>query len=266
MARHYCFTSFDVEAPKMGADVRYLVFQRERCPSTGKEHWQGYVEFTTVKKFTGAGLAISQTSVHFEKRAGTRDQARTYCMKEDSRLWGPYEYGTWIKGQGARSDVKSVADCVKEGWNDNEIANEFPREYMRMAKGISLLRAALTEKRRWKTNVEIYWGPTGTGKSLLAHEQYPDAYIYTGMNGWWDGYDGQEDVIVEDFRPSFWSCDFMLRICDRYPMRVNIKGSSAEFVAKNLIFTSNLNPTEWYPEQMKAVMRRVDFCELVDGS
>lgn len=51
-----------------------------------------------------------------------------------------------------------------------------------------------------KLNNEYHWGATGLGKSRLVREKYPDAYI-KGNNIWWDGYDGQPDVIIEEFGP-----------------------------------------------------------------
>lgn len=250
----------------MGELVRYVVFQREICPETGKEHWQGYAELFKPCRIKQAQTALGIPKAHMEKRMGTRDQAREYCMKEDSRLWGPYELGEWIAGgQGARNDVKTVADMVAGGATDREVAEYAPATFMRMSRGIRELRSALSEKRDWKPNVEIYWSPgSETGKSLLAHDQYPDAFTMTDEKGWWDGYDCHEDVIVDDFRPHMWSGSFMLKLIDRYPMRVPIKGSSANFVAKNIIFTSNEDPAGWYKDIWPHIKRRCAYIMKVE--
>jgi len=48
--RSYCFTSFNETEPKFQEGVRYLIFQKEKCPETKRTHYQGYAEFT--KKIT----------------------------------------------------------------------------------------------------------------------------------------------------------------------------------------------------------------------
>lgn len=266
-SRHYCFTSFDDEAPTKGSKVRYLVYQWEECPETKKNHWQGYAEFSAPVRLSAAKKELGLTKAHLEKRRGTREQARDYCMKEDSRLDGPYEEGTWSSGgQGKRNDVERVADMVKQGASEKDIAEEHPTTYMRMYRGIRELKNVLTEKRTWKPNVEVYWGPTGTGKSLIAAECYPNAFRMTDEKGWWDGYDGHEDVIIDDFRPGWWSLTNMLNLLDRGEMRVPIKCGSKQFVAKNIIITSNIDPRLWYTNEKQAtaaIMRRINHCEKI---
>jgi len=261
MSRHYVFTSYQDECPEMNENVRYLVYQREICPDSNREHWQGYAEFHKPMRVLGAQKELGIPKAHMEKRHGSRDEARDYCMKEESRLWGPYEHGEWkAGGQGKRNDIADVAEMVKEGATDREIAELYPAVYMKMNRGVKELRSALSVPRNWMPNVEVYWGVTGTGKSKLAMEMYPNAFVMSDEKGWWDGYDGQEDVVLNDFRPDWWGASFMLNLLDRYPMRVPIKGSSANFVGRNIIITTNKNPKDWYPEYAPHILRR---CEII---
>ena len=48
---------------------------------------------------------------------------------------------------------------------------------------------------------EYHWGASGTGKSRSVRERYPDAYIKSN-NVWWDGYNDEETVIIEEFGPN----------------------------------------------------------------
>ena len=59
---------------------------------------------------------------------------------------------------------------------------------------------------------------------------------------WWDGYHGEKTVIFDDFKGSSMRLhDFQL-IVDRYPVKVETKGSTVELSATRLVFTSNKHP------------------------
>lgn len=58
----------------------------------------------------------------------------------------------------------------------------------------------------------------------------------------------------------------MLRWLDRYPVRVEVKGSSRPLVATKFWITSNVEPRKWYPdldlETIDALMRRLVVTEF----
>ena len=117
--RNACFTSFNVDklaGLKENLDpnlVDYCVWQVERCPETDRLHIQGYLELKKPARFTGIKKILGDQSVHIEPRRGTRSEARDYCRKNESRVEGPYEFGTWREQtQGKRSDLDSVYDRV----------------------------------------------------------------------------------------------------------------------------------------------------------
>jgi len=63
----------------------------------------------------------------------------------------------------------------------------------------------------------------------------------------------------------------MLQLLDRYPLRVEVKGSSVPFVSRRIIITSNASPDEWYPNirDRTPLMRRITSVTsfpLVDGT
>lgn len=101
-ARNVVFTRFladnqegqDVLDPSLWPDVAYVCWQLELCPKTSRLHHQGYVEFVGQKTWSWiqANCEGLETA-HFEQRHGSQADARRYCMKEESRLDGPYEYG-----------------------------------------------------------------------------------------------------------------------------------------------------------------------------
>ena len=49
--RNWVFTEFGEEPPEF--DCKFLAYQREQCPETGRLHWQGYVCFANPMGLKG---------------------------------------------------------------------------------------------------------------------------------------------------------------------------------------------------------------------
>lgn len=88
---------------------------------------------------------------------------------------------------------------------------------------------------------------------------------------WWDGYNGQQTVVFDDYRP--WWCPFsyLLGLLDRYPIKVQTKGGWINFVPAKIIITTPLDIESTFAnfrteEDIKQVKRRVHrvvhFCSL----
>lgn len=112
----------------------------------------------------------------------------------------------------------------------------------------------------------VFWGPTGTGKSRRAWDEAGmDAYAKDPRTKFWCGYQGQQHVVLDEFRGGI-DIAHLLRWLDRYPVRVEIKGSSRPLAAIKFWITSNLNPDDWYKETdyetMEALKRRMEVVNL----
>lgn len=66
--------------------VRYICFQVEKCPDTGRLHLQGYIELYRQFRLKGLKELLDCHDAHCEPRRGTRQEAMEYCKKDDSRL------------------------------------------------------------------------------------------------------------------------------------------------------------------------------------
>lgn len=111
--------------------------------------------------------------------------------------------------------------------------------------------------------VFVFWGATGTGKSRRAWlEAGDDAYCKDPRSKFWCGYQSEPNVIFDEFRGGI-DIAHLLRWFDRYPVRVEIKGSSVPLVGSSIWITSNLDPQMWYPEVDEAtrlaLMRRLEI-------
>lgn len=108
----------------------------------------------------------------------------------------------------------------------------------------------------------ILWGAPGTGKTRHVYDYHNHEKIYKHDGGsWFDGYQAHDVVLFDDFTGSDFKLTYLLKLCDRYPMRVPIKGDFVQFVPRVIYFTSNKDPKEWYidalPAHQEAFFRRV---------
>jgi hypothetical protein len=141
-----------------------------------------------------------------------------------------------------------------------EVARKFPTTYVIFGRGLERLRHLIVETQRdWKTEVIVLIGPPGTGKSRYAFEFPAENKYYKPRGKWWDGYSGNDVVVMDDFY-GWLPYDDLLRITDRYPLRVEFKGGMTQFVAKTLIITSNREPRDWYKSEfdLSALYRRIN--------
>jgi len=271
--RHWCFTSFRDAWPNWIPDkMLYLVYQVEVSPTTGAFHIQGYVEFARSVRLNSAKKLLGDPAAHLEPRQGSRDQARAYCMKEDSRAdheqAGPWEFGEWSSGAEKRSELQLAVESIKSGVSWENTVSEFTSLAVRHYKNLHAVWNHFNCKPRDGTqpvyNLYLY-GDAGVGKTRFAYWLCArDSTVpYTSYcPGWWQDYVGQAWALYDDFDGSaHMDVSHFKKICDRYPVTVPIKGGSAEYRATVNIFTSNTLPIEWYRrEHWDAVKRRAYHC------
>lgn len=254
------------ELPAAWPGVQYAVWQREAGES-GTEHLQGYVCFMQKKRLTTVKNQCDKHA-HWEPRKGTHQQAAAYCTKESTRKDGPWELGAeldeWVnKQRGKRNDLLALKRKLDEGKTETEIATDedtFPVwcKYRHVVKAYRVLTRQ--NERDWPTFTQVYWGPPGTGKSRRAlSEAGPGAYWLPkpATNGmlWFDGYEGQEVVVIDEFY-GWIQRDIMQRLCDRYPYLVQTKNGTTPFLAKKIIITSNEHPVAWWHKVGLGAMQR----------
>lgn len=229
----------------------YLIYQREKCPKTEKLHWQGFVILKKPARLAGAKKIIDDQKAHLEKAIANDEKNIKYCSKEESRVEGPYEFGE-KPHQGERTDLKESAKLAIEG-KFKEIE---PVHYMRYHKGIEKLHELHSKPKVRTIEVTVIHGPTGTGKSHMANELAPNAY-WKPPGQWWDGYNGDTEVVIDEFDPKEHNINDVLRWMDKWPLKVPIKGGFKNYCCEKLIITSHFNPEEWYPLRKDEIMRRV---------
>lgn len=224
--------------------MNYMVFQKEKCPSTGRLHWQGYAELKvqlrlkTLKELFG-------NQYNFQNRYGNQQQAIDYCTKKATRVEEPIIHGR-PKAQGKRSDIIELKErCKTESFS--KLAWECPNyNVMKMCETLCGLQS-LSHEYKKKT---VYWfyGDTGTGKTRYAKEHTPAENTWTcnTSSQWFDGYHGQEYVILDDIRAKHWSYDLLLRLLDGYELRLPFKGGFTVWRPHTIYITAPFHPSVMY--------------------
>lgn len=229
----------------------YVIFGKEKGEG-GTPHLQGYAE---LKKRTAFSVIKGLWDrMHIEPRRGSQLQAITYCKKDGDF----FEYGE-MKKQGSRSDIHSIKEIVFSGGTMMDIVEE-SNSYQALRAGQLLLSLRPFSKRDLPKKVFWYWGSTGSGKTRAAIELCVDDFWISGENlKWFDGYIGQKNVIIDDFRKDFCTFHYLLRLLDRYPLRVPIKGGFVEWQPENIYITSCFEPTDVYKtrEDIRQLTRRI---------
>lgn len=269
--RNYCFTlnNYTEEQFQMllASDVKYIILGREVAPTTLTPHIQGFVILFNPMNLVGAKRRLGVPEIHMEQCHGTPQQNVEYCSKGGNFE----ERGDRPKGQGTRTDLVGVYNQIKEGARLDELVHTHFTEVVKFHRGITLAVDLLRGKKR-ETMTIGYWayGATGTGKSRWAFSHPLPTYSKDPNHKWFDGYEYEDVVVIDDYRPSKeFPFNFLLRLCDRYPMKVETKGGMREFNSKVIIITSPVNIDQAFAHldflnegsiaQLKRRFREVDF-------
>ena len=241
MSRDWCFTSFttDKEINFEKDKIKYIIYGREKCPTSNREHYQGFACFIRTCRIPKAKEWLGGDSgIHLEPRRGTRDQARDYCRKDGEFIeWGRY-------------DRRTLTELLRE--DISIIKEEDPLLYVRYHRGIEKLQNRQGDK--WRdVNVTVLYGKTGTGKTRKVMEM-DNVYKIDPPYSWWDGYMGESILLIDDFRIGSIPRGMLLNLLDGYRMRLETKGGHTWALWDKIYITTNFDPEMWED----AIRRRIN--------
>ncbi len=265
------------------SDLTFFVVQTEKGDGTvgdsalGTIHYQAYCEFkkpvewSTVKKIFG-------DRIHIENARANAAANIRYCTKNRTRLSGGAiciagQWGTAKKSGGAMICAIKILGGAKL----TQIVEEHPDIAMLNMGKLESFIAYAKGYRTEKPKVTILYGLTGCGKSQYCVRTYgPNAYWVPPPDGgrvWFGHYFGQDVAVFDDFHDNWFSLTHLLRIMDSTPLQVAPKGDQVPFNSGHLVFTSNVDPKDWYmgskvkKAHRDALERRIqDFAEIYDCS
>lgn len=245
-----------------------IVFQYEKAPTTGALHYHFYVRYKrsqsaayvtkTFEKFCGTHPSIS-----FCETPLSKVKAKAYCRKAcacdkchgpralkckrgtcPSVISGPWSYGE-DEHPGERTDLQTVAKLVYEAGT----ITAAPLDYqVRYHTGLNLIANQKKPPIIRPLTIYVLLGPTEIGKSFIVRMLFPDAYpLKHGNTGfWWDGYNGEKDVIVEEFSGGMPLSAFN-QLFDHYRVQTDAKHGGQWGRFENIFITTNVHPRFWYP-------------------
>lgn len=251
---------------------RYVCYGYEIAPTTGTLHLQGYIYFENARTLRALRRALP--GVHIEVARGTPEQAITYCKKEGDFLeFGDPPQTPAEIGETTVERYRVAYELAKEGFfffnpgKYDEIEPELLVRHYSTFKHISRDHMVRPPQLDGVCGVWIH-GAAGSGKTTAANRAYPNAYLKP-ISKWWDGYQKEDTVILDDFGIyhrehttdlKHWS-DFL-------PFIAETKGAACCIRPRRLVVTSQYTLEDIWgqdPEALAALSRRFTVIEKVAG-
>jgi len=259
VSKRWCYTINNYEPDEallfLGIPSAYHIMGKE-ISSTGTKHLQGYIIFETSKRLSG--VKKLHPTAHWEIAIGTTEQNVKYCSKDgDFVERGTKPISSAEKGLMEKERWRLILQHAKDG----TLEEHDPKTYFLHYQTSERLAARYSKPKIIEKTINVFWGETGTGKSHDAWELAgSDAYSKSPRSIYWCGYSGQTTMVIDEFRGGI-DIAHILRWFDKYPLIVEIKGSSLPCKVDTIYVTSNLHPRDWYPdldeETKNALLRRI---------
>lgn len=122
-SKYWCFTAYNISVEELKiliGNFGNYIFGEEICPTTGKHHLQGYIEFESK---TRPLEKIKSKNIHWEKTKGSREDNIKYCSKDgkihtNNKLWKPLKI---LDENKLYYWQKNILDEIKEDPDDRTI-------------------------------------------------------------------------------------------------------------------------------------------------
>lgn len=239
--------------------VRFARVQTERGES-GTLHLQGMVCFRLQKTFTAVKRQFPRA--HLEPCFKLEASAK-YCAKEERNLQnGDPEFaltlGTVPRGYG--NDLTEVMEGIIKGdiTSETQLAAEHTGVYGRnmpvLRRLMELYSKAESPPVREGFELHIAYGDAGAGKSRWSRELAVEIaggidavyFVKVGAGGFFDGYDGQEVAVWDDFASNQIGLQAFNRFMSEEPMHLNVKFGNKANCIRKVYLTTNYAPTGWW--------------------
>jgi len=225
-----------------GVECSKIVCSKE-TGNEGTPHLQGAVTFRRLYTFNQ--LKKYHDTAHWEVCKAPIDF--NYCKKKGGELVRDDDN----RKKGKRVDLDEVREWLEAGDSMFQIVKK-----AKTLQTVSFARAWFQYNDQHlpiNTKIDIFWyyGCSGLGKTKKVLDEAAGAPLFIPTSfKWWDGYEGQDRVLLDDLRPTWCAPDQLLRLLDnyRYHYRVEVKGSSRPFLATKIYITTPWHPRDFWKD------------------
>lgn len=242
--RNFCFTLFKDfyfldNIHSIVEHVSYICGQWETCPDSGRVHIQGYCELKQQMTLNAIQNLLSDDKFHVEYRRGTSQQARDYCMKDDTAIPNTFfEFGD-ISNQGRRTDLEIDYDIIQNGGSINDIS---PTNQIRYYNSFKRLENGSVRPRT--DAPDRLWIVGDVVKTFIwVTQNYSDIFVYTDRTEW-NGYHGQSVIYFSNFTAWDGSIDDFRLFLSGLPYKVRVLYDTININSKTIIFNSLYSPNK----------------------
>ena len=203
------------------------------------------------------------------KNKNTRHNALQYMLKEDQNVFAKgidienYKYS-------CKNKTRYICeDLIKGNIQLHNLVEKEPNllmNYNRIKLNLESFNLDKHENKNILKTTENLWiyGPPGSGKTYFVTHSYNNFYMKQ-QNKWWDGYKGQNVVILDDLDEP--SMSHYLKIwADNYNSIGEIKNGTINLNFEIFIITSNYMPKVLWPNDKSlqyAICRRFNFFSII---
>lgn len=186
-----------LEQGELPAGVVWIKGQLELGDVGQYLHWQFVIalkqkaSLAALKGILGGGCR----GVHAE--LSRSESANEYVCKEETRSRGPWEFGAKPIRRNSKIDWDSVWSAAVAG----DLAKIPPSIRVVSYRSIRAIGSDFAKPTAIIREVFVFWGASQTGKSRRAwNEAGLGAYSKCPRSKFWDGYQDEEAVVVDEFR------------------------------------------------------------------
>jgi len=241
--------------------LAYAVGQLERGGESGRYHVHVFTQFADRCKGgrfrTLLAGRFRTLNPHIDVRRGSPLQAADYVKKADTRVAGPFEFGTIQadrQSQGKRTDLAEVAHALEKGATTRAIVRKYLPTFIKYHSGIERAAAYLADPESLDDPPEVFilWGTAGVGKTRTVRQltkgdlfdvRLPDRVGSDLLR--FDFFDGQANVLLDEYVGQT-GIDGIKKLCDHYPFKARTFGGEIAIRPKRIWFTSQHNPQTWW--------------------
>jgi hypothetical protein len=252
-----------LEALYKKTEAVYVNGQLEKGEKEGTIHLQFYVNLPKQNRYRETAMKKFCPHTHWVA-VGKDNGASTYCLKPETRIEGPWEFGEkplHMNDSAENKRRRQITNAEILGGNLKELIDQ---EKVSLYSLPALTKALEQYNKLGQKEAEplsdtcgiwIY-GPKGVGKSHYARESLgytTDQILNKNINKWFNDWNHLKHkvVLLDDYDHSHYHLGHYLKQwADKFPFQAETKGSTQFSIRpEKIIVTSNYTPDDIWPKQ-----------------